>query len=78
MRFSSMILERLTSGREDASDECMGIGRPTAECEDYLLQIAVRCLLMTHEEDPDQVDQRAREKLHHFATLSWSMSHHAN
>ena len=78
MRFSSMILARMTSQREDASDECMGIGRSSDECEDHLMQLAARCLTGTLGEDPLVVEEFTRKSLCDLAVANWNLSHHRN
>lgn len=73
-----MILARMTSQREDASDECMGIGRSSDDCEDYLMQIAARCLTGTLGDDPFVVEQFTRQSLRDLAVADWNLSHHRN
>ena len=78
MQFVSMVLERMTSQREDASDECMGVGKSFEACEDRLIQIAAQCLTGTLGDDPATVDQLTRERLRNHAVDEWKMSHHRN
>lgn len=76
--FADMILERLVSGREDASDECMGIGQASQDSESSLLQVAGRCFQTIVSPDSDDLSELVRSCLRRFALSNWNASHHRN